>query len=134
MLNIHLKEHQAAYNATMRVTTIAPSTRPRISNASLISSLAIFLIFLWRCHDGRFLFFVPDRWSGFKESGGKTCDVEPRRSHLESCGSWYGAGSRKLVMPEFLVREMAFWVSIRKRETRKEVNRKGVRMIWGRSV
>jgi hypothetical protein len=106
MLNIHLKEHQAAYNATMRVTTIAPSTRPRISNASLISSLAIFLIFLWRCHDGRFLFFVPDRWSGF----------------------------RKLVMPEFLVREMAFWVSIRKRETRKEVNRKGVRMIWGRSV
>ena len=35
---------------------------------------------------------------------------------------------------EFLVRVMAFWVSTRKREMRKETKRKGVTMTWGKLV
>ena len=115
-------EHHTAYTIIRAATPIATMTRPRISKASLISSLAIFRIFLWRCHDPRFLVC-----SGLNASGG--CAGPPRYPHVESEGSWYGAGLRKLKRDEFLVRERAFWVSTRKREMRKEVKRKGVRMI-----
>ena len=60
--------------------------------------------------------------------------LESRRPHVESFGSWYGAGSKKLKKDEFLVRVMAFWVSTRKREMRKETKRKGVTMTWGKLV
>jgi hypothetical protein len=80
------------------IASIPTINLPRISNASLISSFATFLIFLFRCHD--LLFLEPLSFGslcfGLIASLGSTCVLCPLRHHLESSGSWYGSGSSQL--------------------------------------
>lgn len=90
------KHHFKAMHKTAQVRSmmaaIATITRPRISQASPISNLATFLIFLCRCHDVRFLrSCVPPVWladPGEMASCGSTWREESLRSQVESCGCW----------------------------------------------
>lgn len=97
--NIHFKLiHRTTDPRTIKANITAMNL-PRISNASLTSNFATFLIFLLRCHD-LFLFFVPDPSCpasfGLIASCGSTCPTKPPRPQLESRGSWYGSGSSQL--------------------------------------